>query len=53
VQTAGGLVVAASNLPPAWSVVKITSSALFFVFGCLSTGMPRPSSVTVIDAPSA
>ena len=22
----------------------MTSSALFFVFGCLSTGMPRPSS---------
>src|SRR5215217_2671651 len=31
----------------------MTSRALFFVFGCLSTGMPRPSSATVIDDPSA
>ena len=30
----------------------MTSSALFFVVGCLSTGMPRPSSVTVIELPS-
>ena len=30
----------------------MTSSALFFVFGCLSTGMPRPSSLTVIELPS-
>ena len=28
--------------------MKITSSALFFDFACLSTGMPRPSSVIVI-----
>jgi hypothetical protein len=34
-------------------VVKITSSALFFVLGCLSTGMPRPSSAIVIEAPSS
>ena len=33
--------------------MKITSSALFFVVGCLSTGMPRPSSVMVIELPSA
>ncbi len=32
--------------------MKITSSALFFVAGCLSTGMPRPSSATVIELPS-
>ena len=31
----------------------MTSSALFFVFGCLSTGMPRPSSSIVIDEASA
>ncbi len=37
-----------SNLPPACSVVMITSSADFFGnFGCGSTGMPRPLSVTV------
>jgi hypothetical protein len=30
----------------------MTSSALLPVFGCLSTGMPRPSSVTVSDVPS-
>ena len=29
----------------------MTSSALFFVEGCLSTGMPRPSSATVIELP--
>ena len=33
--------------------MKITSSALLPVFGCLSTGMPRPSSATVSDEPSA
>ena len=32
--------------------MKITSSALFFVFGWTSTGMPRPSSSMVIDEPS-
>jgi hypothetical protein len=42
----------ASNLPPAWRTVKITSRALFLVFGCTSTGMPRPSSSMVIDDPS-
>ena len=31
----------------------MTSSALFFVAGCLSTGMPRPSSEIVIELPSA
>ena len=31
----------------------MTSSALVFVVGCLSTGIPRPSSDTVIEAPSA
>ena len=31
----------------------MTSSALLPVFGCLSTGMPRPSSATVSDVPSA
>ena len=31
----------------------MTSSALWFVFGCLSTGIPRPSSVTVIEEPSS
>ena len=30
----------------------MTSSALVFVCGCLSTGIPRPSSSTVIDDPS-
>ena len=30
----------------------MTSSAAFFVLGCTSTGMPRPSSSTVIDEPS-
>src|SRR5207344_338572 len=36
-----------------WRTVKIVSSALRFVFGCLSIGAPRPSSSTVTDAPSA
>ena len=37
------------NLPPAWSVVKITSKADFFgYFGCLSIGIPLPLSETVI-----
>ena len=31
----------------------MTSSALFFEDGCLSIGMPRPSSSMVIDDPSA
>ena len=31
----------------------MTSSALFFVFGCLSTGMPRPSSSIVMDEASS
>jgi hypothetical protein len=39
-------------LPPACSVVKITSIALVFVCGCLSTGIPRPSSWIVIDEAS-
>ncbi len=30
----------------------MTSSALVFVCGCLSTGIPRPSSWIVSDAPS-
>ena len=34
-------------------MVKIISSALVFVVGCLSIGMPRPSSSTVMDEPSA
>ena len=42
-----------SNFPPACSVHMITSSAdLFLNFGCGSTGMPRPLSVTVTK-PSA
>ena len=31
-------------LNPRECVVKITSTALVFVCGCLSTGIPRPSS---------
>ncbi len=34
------------NLPPAWSVVIMVSSADTFVFWCLSTGIPRPLSAT-------
>jgi len=34
------------NLPPACSMVKATSTAGFFSTGCMSTGMPRPSSST-------
>ncbi len=30
----------------------MTSSALLPVLGCMSTGMPRPSSATVSDEPS-
>ena len=46
-QPARGLIGPESNLPPAWSVVMMTSSADFFGnFGCGSTGMPRPLSVT-------
>jgi hypothetical protein len=40
-------------LPPACRVEKITSIALFFVFGCLSIGIPRPSSAMLIDAASS
>ena len=36
------------NFPPAWSVVMIISSAETFVFGWMSTGMPRPLSATRI-----
>ena len=34
------------NLPPACSMVNATSTAGFFSTGCMSTGTPRPSSVT-------
>src|SRR5512143_897252 len=37
-----------SNLPPAWSVQRIVSIAGRLVLGWMSTGMPRPLSVTVI-----
>ena len=40
------------NLPPAWSLVKTTSTPESPVLGSLSTGMPRPSSRTSAD-PSA
>ena len=36
-----------SNLPPACSVQRIVSMAGRLVFGWMSTGMPRPLSVTV------
>ncbi len=35
-----------SNLPPACSVVMMTSSADRFSTGCSSTGIPRPLSMT-------
>ena len=35
-----------SNLPPACSMVSATSTPGFFSFGCMSTGMPRPLSMT-------
>ena len=35
-----------SNLPPACSIVSATSTPGFFSFGCMSTGMPRPLSIT-------
>ena len=34
------------NLPPACSMVNATSTAGFFSTGCMSTGTPRPSSLT-------
>src|SRR3989344_4808778 len=34
------------NFPPAWSIVMTVSSVETFVFGWMSTGMPRPSSAT-------
>ena len=40
------------NLPPEWSVVKITCTAGIFFFGWMSTGMPRPSSITSADPSS-
>ena len=42
-----------SNLPPAWRVVSMTSRAPRPLGAWVSTGMPRPSSVTVTDDPSA
>src|SRR3989338_7958593 len=36
------------NFPPACKVHSAVSSADFLVFGCISTGIPRPSSVTEI-----
>ena len=38
-----------SNLPPACNCVIITSAADFFSILCVSTGIPLPSSLTVID----
>ena len=40
------------NLPPECSVVKITCTAGTFFFGWMSTGMPRPSSITSADPSS-
>ena len=37
------------NLPPAWRMVKTTSTVGIFSFGCLSIGMPRPLSATVTE----
>src|ERR1700719_4790060 len=36
-----------SNFPPACSTVITTSAAGFFSVACMSTGMPRPLSITV------
>src|ERR1700677_2052417 len=41
------LYVSLSNFPPAWSTVITTSAAGFFSVACMSTGMPRPLSITV------
>ena len=41
-----------SNLPPAWTLVSTTSSALLPLSAWTSTGMPRPSSMTDTE-PSA
>jgi hypothetical protein len=38
-----------SNLPPACSTVSASSTAGTFSVGCRSTGMPRPSSTTVME----
>ena len=40
------------NLPPAWRTVITTSKADFPSFSWRSTGIPRPSSVTVIELSS-
>jgi len=37
------------NFPPAWRTVWITSTAGLFNLRCKSTGIPRPSSITVIS----
>ena len=51
VQSAGNFVVEESNLPPACSVVITTWAAEIFSpsISMSSTGMPRPSSVTVME----
>src|ERR1700677_4743663 len=41
------LYVSLSNFPPACSTVITTSAAGFFSVACMSTGMPRPLSITV------
>ena len=50
VQAAGRLVVAAASriCRRRGACVKMISSAVFLCFGCLSTGMPRPLSPTVM-----
>src|ERR1700732_1496358 len=41
------LYVSLSNFPPACNTVITTSAAGFFSVACMSTGMPRPLSITV------
>ena len=43
-EAAGVFVTPWPNLPPAWRLVRTSSTAGIFHFGCMSTGMPRPSS---------
>ena len=37
------------NFPPACNIVIITSTVGFFIFGCIPTGIPLPSSTTSIE----